>query len=248
MDPFAIPPLAAILDAAYTALMWIAATLEPITGAASASIAIVLVTLVVRAGLIPVGIAQADAERARAHLAPRLRALQRRYGNDRERLRRETARLYADTGASPLAGCLPMLVQTPVVAVIYALFLRTTIAGHTNALLSQHLFGVPLGTSLIGAVAHGMAGWPVIAVLGTILVLMMVVAEATRRTSVPGRDAASETSSASQVASRLAGLLHYASAVAAMFVPLAASLYLLVTVTWTLGQRLILRRSPLQTT
>ncbi len=41
---------------------------------------------------------------------------------------------------------------------------------------------------------------------------------------------------------RLVGVLQFGTAVAAVFVPLAAALYLLVTVAWTLAQRLILRR------
>ena len=42
---------------------------------------------------------------------------------------------------------------------------------------------------------------------------------------------------------RAIGLLQFLTAVIAVFVPLAAALYLLVTVAWTLGQRLVLRRA-----
>ena len=42
---------------------------------------------------------------------------------------------------------------------------------------------------------------------------------------------------------RVIGLLQFVTAVIAVFVPLAAALYLLVTVAWTLGQRLVLRRA-----
>ena len=46
---------------------------------------------------------------------------------------------------------------------------------------------------------------------------------------------------------RALGLLQFITAVIAVFVPLAAALYLLVTVAWTLGQRVVLRRAyPLQ--
>ena len=44
------------------------------------------------------------------------------------------------------------------------------------------------------------------------------------------------------VALRLLGLLQFITAAIAVFVPLAAALYLLVTVAWTLGQRMLLRR------
>ena len=150
MDLYAFPPIAALLDGAHALLMTIANLLEPFAGAASAAAAVVLVTVLVRAALIPAGVSQAKAERTRARLAPRLAELRRRHANDPERLQRETMKLYSDEGASPMAGCLPMLIQAPIVGVIYALFVLPTIAGHPNALLEQTLFGVPLGSSLAG--------------------------------------------------------------------------------------------------
>ena len=155
MDLYAFPPIAAILDAASTLLMGLTALLEPFAGSAAAAASVVLITLLVRAVLVPAGIAQARAEQTRSRLAPRLRELQRHHKRDPERLQRETMRLYADEKASPFAGCLPMLAQAPVVAIVYALFLHTSIAGHANALLTEQLFGVPLGASLLGSVAAG---------------------------------------------------------------------------------------------
>lgn len=241
MDLFSLPPITAILDAAYGALMWIAAILEPLTGAASAAVAVVLVTLVVRAALIPVGISQAKAEQTRARLAPKLRALQERYKSDRERLQRETMKLYSEEGASPLAGCAPVLAQAPVVGLIYALFLHTAIAGHTNALLTERLFGVPLGTSVVGLISHGSVTWPAIAIFGALVALIAAVGEVTRRALSSPNPGRAGTPSGAPAALRLLGVLHYATAVAAIFVPLAAGLYLLVTVSWTLVQRIILR-------
>ena len=237
MDLFAFPPLAALLDTAYAGLMALSASLEPVT-AASAALAVVLVTLLVRAALIPTGVAQAKAEQVRARLAPRLRELQKKHKNDRERLQRETMQFYRDENASPLAGCLPVLIQAPIVGLLYALFLHTTIAGHPNGLLSETLFGVPLGSTLLGALTTGdVAG---IAVGVAIVVIIAGVGELTRRafrvSPVVGDTALPAA------AGSLIGALQFATAVVAVFVPLAAGLYLVVTVAWTLGQRLVLRR------
>lgn len=237
MDLFSFPPLAAVLQGAYGALMWLADTLTPVAGAASAALAIVLVTLLVRAALIPVGVSQAKAEQTRARLAPRLRALQERHRRDPERLQRETMKLYQDENASPWAGCLPLLAQAPVVGVIYALFLHTSIAGHANALLTQSLWGAPLGTSLFGALTAGTLSAAVVPAV--VVVLIAAVGELTRRLVRP------PASPDSPVAARMAGVagvLQFVTAGIAVFVPLAAGLYLFVTVTWTLGQRVVLRR------
>lgn len=143
MNLLDLPLVSTVLDAAYRALMGLSDLLEPLAGGAAAAAAVVLLTLAVRTLLVPVGVSQAKAERDRARLAPRLAELQRRHRNDPERLRRATVELYTREGTTPLAGCLPMLAQAPVVGVVYALFLHAEIAGHGNALLGHTLFGAP---------------------------------------------------------------------------------------------------------
>lgn len=250
MDLYAFPPIAALLDSAYTVLMGLADLLEPLAGASSAAAAVVLLTLLVRAALIPVGISQAKAERTRARLAPKLAELQRKHGKNPERLQRETMALYQAEGTTPFAGCLPMLVQAPVVGIIYALFILPTIAGHPNALLTQTLFGVPLGSSLAGSIATGTLTPASLAVFDTIVLVIALVGEVTRRVFRPQLAPPAQAGAAATPASPLAnpntlrmlGFLQFVTAVIAMFVPLAAALYLLVTVAWTLAQRVLLRR------
>lgn len=241
MDLFSFPPISTILDAAYTALMGLASLLQPLAGGASAAVAVVIITLLVRAILIPTGVAQAKAEQTRARLAPRLAELQRRHKNDRERLQREMMKLYADEKASPLAGCLPVLIQAPIVGIIYTLFLHSVIAGHPNTLLTEQVLSVPLGASLVGSIGTGTLTWPAVAVFGIVILLIVAVAEVTRRALPPTTTAAQSTPGSERML-RMAGILQFGTAVAAVFVPLAAGLYLLVTVAWTLVQRLILRR------
>ncbi|MGQ2914525.1 YidC/Oxa1 family membrane protein insertase [Microbacterium aurantiacum] len=241
MDLLSFPPLAAVLDAAYALLMGLADLLHPLAGSASAALAVVVLTLLVRTILIPAGIAQAKAEQTRARLAPKLQALQRRYKNDRERMSRETMKLYADEKSSPLTGCVPVLIQAPIVGVVYALFLYPVIAGHPNALLEDQLLGVPLGASLVGTIAGGTVTGATALVFGILLLAIVAVAEVTRRVFRPVVGASDAAPSVEAVA-RMAGFLQFGTAVVAIFVPLAAALYLVVTVTWTLVQRVVLRR------
>lgn len=243
MDLYAFPPIAAILDAAYALLMGLTALLEPLAGSAAAAASVVLLTLAVRTALIPAGLAQAKADQMRSRLAPKLKALQQRYKRDPERLQREIMKLYAEEKTSPWAGCLPVLAQAPVIALVYALFLHSSIAGHANALLTEQLFGVALGTSLVGAVVSGTATAATVVVFGSVVAAIGVVAEITRRAFRPPIDDSPDASPlAGAGMARLAGGLQFTTAVVALFVPLAAALYLAVTVAWTLAQRLVLRR------
>jgi YidC/Oxa1 family membrane protein insertase len=242
MDPFAFPPLTALLNAAYGALAGLSTFLEPLAGASAAALAVVLVTLLVRALLIPVGISQARAEQTRSRLAPKLRALQRRYKKNPERLQKETLALYREENTSPFAGMLPVLAQAPVVGILYTLFIRPDIAGHANDLLAHDLFGAPLGQSLVSAVFGGTMTPATGLVFGALLVVMIAVAEVTRRVFRPTPVEGDDSPMNSPTMLRIASALHYLTAVFAVFVPLAAALYLTVTVIWTLVQRMVLRR------
>ncbi|MET1017653.1 MAG: membrane protein insertase YidC, partial [Leifsonia flava] len=156
MNLYAFGPIAAILDSAYRLLLGFASFIEPFAGELSAALAIVTLTLVIRSVLIPVGRSQVRAEFTRRRLAPQLSELQRRYKGKPEVLQRKMMELYATEKTSPFAGILPALAQAPVLSLLYGLFVLAVINGHTNALLGMHLFGVPLGTSLVAFLGAGM--------------------------------------------------------------------------------------------
>ena len=258
MDFYSFGPIAAVLDAAYRLVTFLGDVLAPVAGTASAALAIVVLTVLVRAALIPVGISQVRAEQTRQRLAPQLRELNARYGSDRESLQRETMALYAREKASPFAGCLPLLAQAPVLSIVYALFLHATIAGHGNALLTQHLFGVPLGTSFVHLLGAG-ALWPGLPVFAALLGLLTGVVAVSRRVLPAGAASTSgvairaepvNAGPADAAIGRPAGsvtralsYLPFVTVVFAAFVPLAAGLYLVTTTSWTVCERVLLRRA-----
>jgi len=241
VDIFAFPLIAALLGAVYWFVEFIASLLEPFAGAAGPALAIVVLTMLVRTLLIPVGISQVKAEWTRRRLAPKLRALQLRYKKKPEVLQRKMAEFYKAENASPLAGILPSLAQAPVISLVYALFVRGTIGGHANLLLAASLGGVPLGTSLMtaGLSVTGVA-WPGILMFGCLLLVLAVTAWLPRR--IANRFAMPVDAPA---AARLAAVLSWLPFITVVFaavVPLAATIYLATTTTWTLIERAILRR------
>lgn len=261
MNLYAFGPIAAILDSAYRLLLGFASFIEPFAGELSAAIAIVALTVVIRSALIPVGRSQVRAEYTRRRLAPQLRALQQRYRGKPEVLQRKTMELYAAEKASPFAGILPALAQAPVLSLVYALFVLAVINGHANALLGMHLFGVPLGTSLVAFLGAGMPPLGLI-VFAALLLAIAATAWMSRRHAMkvaaenPVAPPASASASRSGAASGTPALptapawlpsalswLPFITVAFAAFVPLAATLYLAVTTAWTLAERAWLRRA-----
>jgi YidC/Oxa1 family membrane protein insertase len=238
MDFYSFAPIAAVLDAAYNAVTGLASLLTPLTGSASAAVAIILITVLVRAALIPVGISQVRAEFTRKRLAPKLQELQRRYKKNPELLQRKTMDLYAAEKASPLAGCLPTLMQAPVLSTVYGLFILGSINGHANGLLTEMLLSVPLGASLVSG-----PGWPGVLVFAAVLLVVAAVAWLSRRIAL--RNAPAMTDATPPALQNLSGPLSWLPFITVVFasiVPLAAALYLAVTTAWTLVERILLRQ------
>jgi YidC/Oxa1 family membrane protein insertase len=238
MDLFAWPPVAALLDGAYRLVTALSAAAEPVAGTAAGVVAIVVLTILVRAALLPVGVSQVRAEFVRRRLAPQLADLQKKHGTDREKLAQATMELYRREQTSPFAGMLPLLAQLPVISLVYAVFTRSVIAGHANGLLGERVFGAPLGTSFVGSTGAGPV-WPAIAVYIVVLVLIAVVTTISRRVLALPQP---EGSAAPVGMLRALSFLPYATVVFAAFVPLAAAVYILTSTAWTVAERRVLRR------
>lgn len=77
-------------------------------------VAIILLTLIVKMLMFPLGRKQALMAQRMQQLQPHLKAIQEKYKDDKEKLTRETLSLYKKHGANPVSGCLPALVQLPI--------------------------------------------------------------------------------------------------------------------------------------
>ena len=80
---------------------------------------VILFTIVVRLVLFPLGVTQVRSMQKMAKLGPRQRALQAQHKGNPQKLQQEIAALYREEGVNPASGCLPLLLQLPV---MYGLF------------------------------------------------------------------------------------------------------------------------------
>jgi YidC/Oxa1 family membrane protein insertase len=83
-------------------------------------VAIVAVTVGIRLLLYPLVLAQIRSQRAMQELAPAMAELKKRHGNDRQRLAQEQMSLYKERGYNPAMGCLPLLIQLPILFAFFA--------------------------------------------------------------------------------------------------------------------------------
>ncbi|RJK94926.1 membrane protein insertase YidC [Vallicoccus soli] len=123
--------------------------LDP-AGGASWTLSIVGLVIVIRILLIPLFVKQIRSQRGMQLLQPKIKELQQKYKNDRERQSQEMLKLYRETGTNPLASCLPILLQAPI---FFALFRVLNGVANDNALgaMTQDLVDSAADATIFGA-------------------------------------------------------------------------------------------------
>nr|WP_115311107.1 YidC/Oxa1 family membrane protein insertase [Veillonella criceti] len=91
-------------------------------GFPSYGIAIIILTIAIKAVLAPLTAKQVKSMKGMQKLQPKMKEIQKKYKNDPQRAQQEIAKMYKELGVNPLSGCLPLLVQMPfLIAIFYAL-------------------------------------------------------------------------------------------------------------------------------
>ncbi|GAA2479161.1 YidC/Oxa1 family membrane protein insertase [Streptomyces gobitricini] len=196
-------------------------------------------TLCVRLAVHPLSRAAARGQKARTRLAPQVAKLREKHGEDPERLRRAVLELHAEEKVSPLAGCLPSLLQAPAFLLMYHLFSGGTMEGHSL-----------LAAPLVGRWTDALADGGVFGAAGLVYVALFVIVAAVatytyRRTK--GQMAEMGDGMAGGLGAgvgKVVPLLSFATLVTVAVVPLAAALYVVTSTAWTAAERAYLYREP----
>lgn len=90
-----------------------------VIGLPSYGLAIIIMTIIVKLLLYPLTKKQIQSTKAMMAIQPKMKAIQERYKDDKQKLNMELANLYKSEGVNPLAGCLPLVVQMPIMIGIF---------------------------------------------------------------------------------------------------------------------------------
>jgi YidC/Oxa1 family membrane protein insertase len=88
----------------------------------SYGIAIILVTVIIRVILLPLNLKQTKSTVRMNEIQPEVKKLQDKYKNDPKKSQEELMKLYKEKGVNPMGGCLPLLIQWPVLIALYYVF------------------------------------------------------------------------------------------------------------------------------
>ena len=133
----ALAPWQALLDG----LGWVVAQIYELIP--NYGVTIILLTIVIRLVLLPLGIKQVRSMQHMQIVQPKIKQIQAKYKGNKQRQQEEIMKLYKDYGVNPFSGCWPVLLQFPILIAMYSV-LRWP----------QHPIHVPTDSGLYAAVSQ----------------------------------------------------------------------------------------------
>ena len=86
----------------------------------SYGLGIILLTVIVRMAMWPLGVSQQRSMRTMQMLQPKMKAIQERYKNDPQTMQRKMMEFYKEHNFNPMSGCFPLLIQMPIFILLYS--------------------------------------------------------------------------------------------------------------------------------
>ena len=203
-------------------------------GFADLGVAIILMTIIVRLILMPLSIRTARTQRAMSRLAPELERLKEKHKGDTTAQSEAVMNLYREHKVSPLAGCLPLLIQLPLLLGLYRVFMLVIKPQALSLLYSFVPHPSSINHLLLGLLDISMPS----RILAVVAGLLQFILGRMMSASQQGAPAA-----AAAMNRQMMYLLPVIIIVIGWSLPAGLSLYWAVTTLFSIGEQLYIRRA-----
>ncbi|MFE5580393.1 membrane protein insertase YidC [Kitasatospora sp. NPDC056531] len=241
------------LSPLYTAVSWIIVQFHSLyshvfnpDGGWAWGLSIASMVVVIRICLIPLFVKQIKATRAMQAIQPKMKAIQERYKNDRQRQSEEMMKLYKEAGTNPFSSCLPIIVQAPFFTALYGV-LASVAKGkpigviHGDLLVSAgkaHIFGAPLSATFVSSSVTS------VKIVTAVMIVMMSLSQfVTQRQLMTKNVDLTVKTPFMQQQKMLMYVFPVMFAVMGINFPVGVLVYWLTTNVWSMGQQLIVIRN-----
>ena len=247
--------MSGILNPLYTAVSWVIITFHDLLSFTNNedlqwSIGIISLVILIRIILIPLFVKQIKSQRALTALQPHMKAIQKKYKDDRQKQSEEMMKLYKEHKTNPLASCFPILAQAPIFFALFTVLNGISQNKAHGLLKGEYLisaqnasfFGAPLSGTFLGS-SDG--GTKLIAIL--LIIFMSATTFTTQRQlmvkGMPKMD--SSNNMMLQQHKIMLYLFPIIFAVTGVNFPIGVLIYWSTTNLWTWGQQYyVIKRNP----
>ena len=156
--------MSGILNPLYTAVSWVMITFHDLLSFTNnedlqSSVGIIALVILIRIILIPLFVKQIKSQRALTALQPHMKAIQKKYKDDRQKQSEEMMKLYKEHKTNPFASCFPILAQAPIFFALFTVLNGISQNRPHGLLKGEYLisaqqasfFGAPLSGTFLGS-------------------------------------------------------------------------------------------------
>jgi YidC/Oxa1 family membrane protein insertase len=134
-EPFFLVSLFSPITDLFTAILTTLYSILEKFGVGSYGLAIIILTVIIKTLLYPLTKKQFESLKGMQEIAPKLKKLQEKHKDNPQLLQQKMLQLYQDAGVNPFAGCLPMLIQMPILMAMYYTFFSFDYGGSAPSFL-----------------------------------------------------------------------------------------------------------------
>ncbi|MET9799801.1 membrane protein insertase YidC [Streptomyces sp. NPDC006368] len=220
-------------------------------------LSIVSLVVLIRICLIPLFVKQIKSTRNMQALQPKMKAIQERYKNDKQRQSEEMMKLYKETGTNPLSSCLPILAQSPFFFALYHVLSKIASGDEIGVLNKSlvdsareaHIFGAPIAAKFMddpGKVEALNASLVDVRIVTAIMIIMMSLSQFfTQRQLMQKNVDLTVKTPYMQQQKMLMYIFPIIFAVMGINFPVGVLVYWLTTNVWTMGQQMyVINQNP----
>jgi YidC/Oxa1 family membrane protein insertase len=106
-------------------------------------LSIIVFTVVVKLVMVPLTVKQMKSMKKMQEIQPKIKEVQEKYKNDKEQLNVKVMELYKEHKVSPFGGCLPLLIQFPIIIGLFAVLRKPELYGFSEEIVASGFLWVP---------------------------------------------------------------------------------------------------------
>ncbi|SDL15559.1 YidC/Oxa1 family membrane protein insertase [Natronincola ferrireducens] len=106
-------------------------------------ISIIMFTVIVKLILVPLTLKQTKSMKQMQDIQPKVKEIQEKYKNDKEKMNQKVMELYKEYNVSPFGGCLPLLIQFPIIIGLFTVLRNPVDYGFTQEIVETGFLWVP---------------------------------------------------------------------------------------------------------
>ena len=213
-------------------------------------IAVIILTILIKLLFYPLGVKSIKSQKALSTIQPKIKEIQEKYKSDKEKQTKEMMALYKEEKINPFSGCLPILIQLPVLIALYRVFWKGLQVDQVSSLLYGFIPSIgSINTSFLGIIDLSQSATIMIENtrhylwLNIILIALVGIAQFFQiKMTAPKTKSGKDNSFSSQMQKQMQYFMPGFIILILFSLPSALALYFLTTTLFTIIQQYVILR------